>query len=94
MWENQLLSLSQAKFAALWAVKHTCDSQPGFVGAPYQVISLQRVDGDWQAIEHTQDDLQEALDRIDRMERHIGDFRLYVTEDGTVPPVIPEPAVQ
>jgi hypothetical protein len=55
-----------------WALNHTIALNPGGIGGPPRLASLERVGGQWKANEI---DAGEIADQVDDLERHIAKYR-------------------
>ncbi len=89
LWTDHKPSLSEGILAALWAVKHVIDVQPGMVAPPYQIMTLEISKGSLVATDKS-DALAEHMEMIETIEKKIRESALDLFKGGPTDPM-PEP---
>ena len=74
MWRDVAPTVDEAKFGVYWALSHTLQCAPGFVGPPIKLAVLKKHGGDWRAELLEEPELQELGEYIDEVEEHISKY--------------------
>lgn len=70
LWKNTLPDIRLGRFGLYWALNHTINRAPGFIGGPIRMAILSKVSDRWSAYESADD--QEAIEFIGTIEARIG----------------------
>ncbi len=93
-WPNKIPSINDGIFATVWTLEHAIKTNPGGVAKPEQIAVLQKIKGNWQALELSNVQLEEHREASGRAEQHLREFqRMIGTKAGIVDKetAIPEP---
>jgi len=74
-WPVKVPSLVSGIFATVWTLEHAIKTNPGGVANPKQIVTLQKTNGNWQARELPNEELEEHIEASARAERHLADFQ-------------------
>jgi 20S proteasome alpha/beta subunit len=90
-WKDHRPKVTEGVLATVWALTQAIKTNTGGVSDPIQVMTLEKVNGDWKVEELAEDDLSEHYQAIKDAERTLTDYRTYLNPEkpGTPPP---EPA--
>ena len=88
-WPENLPTMSQGVLAALWTLRYCIDSQASGIGDPIQIVTLQRENGTWKAIELPEEELREDGVMIEAME---SEMKKYIEMAFSAKPSTPMPA--
>lgn len=94
LWNNEVPTLREGIFGALWALEHTIILTPGMVGGPPQLAILERAEkGKWHARKLNDDDLGEHKGHCKDIEEHIRGYRpkILAQDEDKKTPDLPKP---
>ncbi len=74
-WPNNLPTLGEGIFAALWTLNHAISTAPGGISEPTQIVVLEKVSGNWRARELAEAEQQEHQEAISAAELSLAKFR-------------------
>lgn len=93
LWRDQTPTVDAAKIGVYWALNHTIDCAPEYVGRPIALAILKRTGGTWQASLMGEAELAEQAQYITQMEEHLANYTPTAIENApTTPPPKPPPA--
>ena len=87
-WSDHPPRVNEGVLATLWSLEQAIRTNPGGVGHPIQIMTLEKVDGEWKVRELGQSDLGEHQQAIADAERVFAKFRDFVkpSESESAPP--------
>jgi hypothetical protein len=89
LWKNTLPDIRLGRFGLYWALNHTINRAPGFVGGPIRMAVLSKINNRWSAYESADD--QEATEFIAAIEARIGAPFVDAPAAGEAPEAAPVP---
>jgi len=90
-WRDHQPTLGEGEFAAVWTVSHAIETSPGGVAEPIHLATLRRGERDWEAREHTREELQEHLQAAQAAEKHLATFKKELQSAAGQPPAAETP---
>jgi hypothetical protein len=92
-WKDGPPSIVDGIFAVTWCLEQAIRTNPGGIGNPIQIMTLEKVGGNWSARELGAPDLEEHRQNISEAEQALANYKKEQTsEGGTTPPPEPDPA--
>jgi hypothetical protein len=88
-WPNDLPTLKEGKFMALWALMHACDVNPGGIKAPINLAVLEKKGADWRASLLTETSEAEGL--VKSATEYFAKFRDVLRGEGDAAATVPLP---
>ncbi|HUO32595.1 MAG TPA: hypothetical protein VMU80_25505 [Bryobacteraceae bacterium] len=91
-WTNGQPSVADGVFATIWCLDQAIRTNPGGVGDPIQVMTLEKITGNWAARELSALDFEEHRQNIAEAEQALANYKKEQTTGGkSAPPPPPEP---
>jgi 20S proteasome alpha/beta subunit len=87
-WQNGLPKVSEGVLATVWSLEQAIRTNPGGVGPPIQVVTLEKVGADWKVKELTESDFAEHRQAIADAEGILAKYRDFLkpAQGESVPP--------
>lgn len=77
-WQNGLPKVSEGVLATVWSLEQAIRTNPGGVGPPIQIMTLEKVGGDWKVRELVKSDFEEHRQAIADAESVLAKYRDYL----------------
>ncbi|MEO0049612.1 MAG: hypothetical protein ABIK42_00510 [candidate division WOR-3 bacterium] len=74
-WQDRQPTISEGVFTALWTVRHAIDVLPAYVFGPEQVVTISQEKDGFNAMELSDEQLEEHREAIGQAERSLANFR-------------------
>jgi 20S proteasome alpha/beta subunit len=88
LWKDRVPTVAEARFVAQWTLQYVIDTDPGGVGGPIQLITVQpKADGTGTVA--TSDDTEAGEEAIAAIKQQIADFVGSIREDKSGAPEAP-----
>jgi len=81
-WQNGLPKVSGGVLATIWSLEQAIRTNPGGVGPPIQIMTLEKVSGDWKVKELEEADFAEHGQAIADAEGVLAKYRDYLKPSG------------
>jgi proteasome beta subunit len=78
-WQSGLPKVSEGVLATVWSLEQAIRTNPGGVGPPIQIMTLEKADGDWKVKELAESDFAEHRQAIADAESVFAKYRDYLT---------------
>jgi hypothetical protein len=92
-WKKGSPTIADGIFATIWCLDQAIRTNPGGVGHPIQVMTLEKTSGSWSARELLESDFEEHRQNIEEAEQALANYSKEQTPEGAnAPATPPEPS--
>ena len=73
-WHDDKPSLQQGILTAIWTLQHAIELNPGGINEPIDIAILEEINGEYKARMLTKEEVEENINNIKELEKHISMF--------------------